>query len=358
MFDIIIFFGAGISLAFALGILFQSPKILLTERLISFFLFFSICSWMTWSGILFAGRMQEFVLINPFGLPFIFATGPLLYWYFSMLMSEKFSFSYRYYFHLLPSIILFFLFVFDSLSAEPRYIPGQFLPVRFSSNSLQTMVSFFASLSLNLYTLATMKKYSFLVQREYASDRKLLYAGLIMIFSAIGALLSLVALVAGNLPLLALSNVTVTLNLLLVYVVSRKYPELVQNIAAAAMLQKYSKSTLDNVDTARIEKELLLLMQQDKIYCDEDLSLGSLAEELEISPHQLSELLNTRLKKNFKTFVNEYRVDEAKRILLSEPERSSLSVAMAAGFNSVTVFHAVFKKTTGTSPGNFRKIQK
>ena len=73
-------------------------------------------------------------------------------------------------------------------------------------------------------------------------------------------------------------------------------------------------------------------MNDEKIFADEELTLPSLADELGISAHQLSEILNREIKKNFNTFINEYRVKEAKELLVDEPGRSILSVGIAAGF--------------------------
>jgi YesN/AraC family two-component response regulator len=96
-------------------------------------------------------------------------------------------------------------------------------------------------------------------------------------------------------------------------------------------------------------------MRDEKAFADEELSLRDLASELGISPHQLSEILNEKIKKNFNTFVNEYRVTEAKAMLIDEPQRSILSVGIAVGFNSNTTFCTVFSKITGESPSHYRK---
>jgi AraC-like DNA-binding protein len=97
-------------------------------------------------------------------------------------------------------------------------------------------------------------------------------------------------------------------------------------------------------------------MNDEKVFADEELTLPALADELGISPHQLSEILNREIGKNFNTFINEYRVKEAKELLVEQPGRSILSVGVAAGFNSGTTFNTVFGKITGMTPGRYRKI--
>lgn len=54
-------------------------------------------------------------------------------------------------------------------------------------------------------------------------------------------------------------------------------------------------------------------------------------------------------------FLNEFRVKEAQRLLVEEPDRSVLSIGVAVGFNSNTTFCTVFSKMTGISPKQYRK---
>ncbi len=86
-------------------------------------------------------------------------------------------------------------------------------------------------------------------------------------------------------------------------------------------------------------------------------SPSRLAEMLSISPHNLSEVINTRLHQNFFDFVNEYRLEQAKR----EPANSDkthikiLAITYDAGFNSKSSFYSLFKKHTGLTPSEFRQ---
>jgi AraC-like DNA-binding protein len=96
-------------------------------------------------------------------------------------------------------------------------------------------------------------------------------------------------------------------------------------------------------------------MEIEKAFSDEDFSLKILARELEISTQQLSEILNEKIGKSFNTFINEYRIKEAKLLLVDEPGRSIHSIADAVGFNSNTAFTITFSKYEGCSPSRYRK---
>jgi AraC-like DNA-binding protein len=112
---------------------------------------------------------------------------------------------------------------------------------------------------------------------------------------------------------------------------------------------------IPEVELAILKEKLSLLMTIEKPYLDENLSLPKLAKKMGISVHNLSYLLNEGFDVNFFQFVNRYRIEEAKRILLS-PEHAHLSmigIAFECGFNSKTTFNTTFKKITGVSPSAF-----
>lgn len=103
--------------------------------------------------------------------------------------------------------------------------------------------------------------------------------------------------------------------------------------------------------------KLRKLMLEESLYLKQELSLGETANKLGIHAHQLSKLLNAQLQKSFFEFVNEYRVDEFKK-LVSDPKNKHLSLlglAMEAGFNSKATFNRFFKKSMGITPSEFRK---
>ncbi len=103
----------------------------------------------------------------------------------------------------------------------------------------------------------------------------------------------------------------------------------------------------------RLEKAL----RQEKLFLDEELTLGTLAEHIKIPSYLLSYLINERLNKNFPSLVNELRVEEAKQ-KLSKPEYSDitiLEIAFSSGFKTKAAFNRAFKKYTNMTPSEFRK---
>lgn len=117
------------------------------------------------------------------------------------------------------------------------------------------------------------------------------------------------------------------------------------------------KSLLEELAVAHYTERLLTHMDTAKPFMQSDLSLKSLADQIDIHPNQLSWLLNESIGKNFSEFVNHYRVEEFKR-LATNPKNAHISLiglAYDSGFNSKTVFNAYFKKETGKTPKQYLK---
>lgn len=120
---------------------------------------------------------------------------------------------------------------------------------------------------------------------------------------------------------------------------------------------KYERSALDQQKRARLLAQLENLISCEKPWLENDLTLASLAERAQMSPHHLSQLLNEHIGKNFFDYINELRVREVQRCLRDSQyaETPVLDIALAAGFNSKAAFNAAFKKFTGTTPGAYRR---
>jgi len=132
------------------------------------------------------------------------------------------------------------------------------------------------------------------------------------------------------------------------------FPEILNDISEAARLT-YSASTLRDVNIDEKLRHLRRLMDKDRIFQNEDLSLSLLASEIGLSAHQLSELINTQFGHGYSRYVREQRVMAAKTLLLEDQESSVLSIGLSTGFRSQSNFYAAFREATGQSPGDFRR---
>jgi AraC-like DNA-binding protein len=102
------------------------------------------------------------------------------------------------------------------------------------------------------------------------------------------------------------------------------------------------------------------LMDQDKAYRGEGLSIASLSQSLGVPEYRLRRLINRQLgHRNFSTFVNGYRLAEAVAALAdpSQADVPILTIALDAGFGSIGPFNRAFKAHTGLTPTEYRRAR-
>lgn len=128
--------------------------------------------------------------------------------------------------------------------------------------------------------------------------------------------------------------------------------------AAGSEPPKYSKSGLSDERAEEIRRALVAAMEGKAYYRDPDLTLNDLAVALDVSPHNLSEVINTRLERNFFDFVNGYRIEQVKKDILdpSKQHLKMLAVAFENGFRSKSSFNLIFKKHVGMTPSEFKSL--
>jgi YesN/AraC family two-component response regulator len=119
--------------------------------------------------------------------------------------------------------------------------------------------------------------------------------------------------------------------------------------------EKYRTSSLDRQNAERIRQKLSAHMKEKKPYLDPNLSLEALSKQLGESRYHVSQVINDNFKSKFNDFVNQYRVEEFKMLMLRPSRRKPTvaEIAQLSGFNSKTSFHTVFKKITGKTPSKY-----
>ncbi len=122
----------------------------------------------------------------------------------------------------------------------------------------------------------------------------------------------------------------------------------------AAVAVAVASDAADDRHIAEIER----LMTVELIYQQQHLTIAAFAQQLGLPEYRLRRLINQRLgHRNFNSFVNRYRLDEAKRMLLDPAcsDMAVLSIAMDCGFQSLGPFNRAFKANTGMTPTEFRR---
>jgi len=119
--------------------------------------------------------------------------------------------------------------------------------------------------------------------------------------------------------------------------------------------QNYADAHKDDV-LVKMEK----LMKQEKIYTTSKITIDDLANKLNTNRSYLSQIINGHFKSNFKSFINSYRISEARRLLVN-PEYKNYTmeaISVEVGFGSKSVFNEIFKRETGITPSVFQRNAK
>ena len=120
---------------------------------------------------------------------------------------------------------------------------------------------------------------------------------------------------------------------------------------------RYRTTRLSAEECRRILKVLDAVMRKEKPYTNTDLKSSDLATLAGCSSHDLSYVFNQHLEKSFYDYVNEYRVEEFKRLEAAiDTSRYTLSaMAEQCGFSSRASFFRHFKAITGRTPAEYMR---
>ena len=98
-------------------------------------------------------------------------------------------------------------------------------------------------------------------------------------------------------------------------------------------------------------------METDKPYLNPDFRLMDLRQILPLNRTYLSQLINAEYGCSFYQFVTNYRIEEAKRVMVANPFIKMQDVAEQCGFSSPTVFARVFSREVGMTPSEWSSKQ-
>ncbi|HSH64222.1 MAG TPA: helix-turn-helix domain-containing protein, partial [Bacteroidia bacterium] len=117
-----------------------------------------------------------------------------------------------------------------------------------------------------------------------------------------------------------------------------------------------TKIALADEQLEQYAQVLKKLMEQDCVYLDSELSLNKLAELSEIHSRRLSQFIQMTSGKNFKEYINSYRIAHARKLLIQQnPANSTMySIAFDSGFNAESSFYKIFKQQTSLTPKQYQ----
>jgi AraC-like DNA-binding protein len=110
------------------------------------------------------------------------------------------------------------------------------------------------------------------------------------------------------------------------------------------------------------QEDTLLKLKQfmiaEKPFLNPSLTIQDISNTIQIPTRELSILINHQLDQHFYDFVNSYRIEHAMEILkdTTKSKVTILEIFYEVGFNSKSSFNTAFKKHTGSTPTDYRKI--
>lgn len=284
-----------------------------------------------------------------------FLLGPLFYLYIDSLFSQKFKIKAKYIFHLSPLVIIVSYIIFTFISIPRFVIWGTFLD--FFSNG----VFLIQNLIYLILTLRILQHYGFSVNKFFSPKgsiqfiwvRFLVLGNLVIWIAKCQSFLFWFFSRDGSWCTFTATTYFMTFfiffNTILFFVL--KTPDFFSKN------KKYENSILSDALRIEYKDKLVRHMETEKPFLNMDLNLDILSKELSIQTRYLSEVINVFFQKNFFDFINDYRIEECKRLFNDSKydNRNILEIAFESGFNTKATFNSAFKKRTSVTPLQYRK---
>lgn len=107
-------------------------------------------------------------------------------------------------------------------------------------------------------------------------------------------------------------------------------------------------------EDAAVLRRIDTLMVEQALYRDPDLTLDRLARRAGLPARRISAAVNRIHGRNVSQVINEYRIDAARRMLVSTADPVT-SIMLEVGFGTKSNFHREFQRVTGMTPSAYRR---
>ncbi len=121
---------------------------------------------------------------------------------------------------------------------------------------------------------------------------------------------------------------------------------------------KYQKVKVDEDECAGIVSRMKDYIERERVYTNQNLKMKDLADVLHLSAPKLSQVFNLYLKTTYYDFINQYRLQEFKRLIAANEYKRYTITALSeqCGFKRANFF-STFRKTEGMTPAEYLKKQ-
>ncbi|HMN18915.1 MAG TPA: helix-turn-helix domain-containing protein [Ignavibacteriaceae bacterium] len=342
-------------------------------------LFFSIIGFVLIEHYLFQRRVI-FEYPHLMGLTYTFPIilGPILFFYTKSLINENIPISFRNYsLHSIPFLFIatFLIYDFYFLSPQEKLIYYE-KETQGETSGFIYIAEFFINFSIPFYSIVSLlllQNHLKQIKQSYSNTKNidLHWLKIVLICMVFVSFVSvLMGLLSDYFNFISFEDgdnlmyITLTVIIYFLGYYGIKQKPILSNNNPISQIEtsptqkpKYATSSLKDGEKEKLTQRLTKSMENEKPYLYENLTLKELADKLETTPNNLSQIINEVFNKNFYEFINEYRINEVKS-LLTDPEYSHysmLGIAFECGFNSKSTFNSVFKQFTGKTPSEYKK---
>lgn len=343
--------GVGFSVLLAIGQLIVPDKRLRNYAFIFIYLCIATIEFSNWNADL--EMRYIFPRLSYLDIPLLYCIGPLLY----IIYRESIGAPRTkvYYLHFVLPVIVFLLaqnyYLLPAVEKINRPYDVFVLKKVFFNDYLYPGGTFTA-----LFYVAYITKQMSLIWQDktlrFEPGTKV--TTIMLLISALTISLAILCMATRIYMFFRISAALLALCMGMLLVVGYRYPEISQSFIRIVGAVSNKQTYIAALDLDVIRNKLSTLMKGEKVYHDPDLTLGKLASLSGLSVHQLSEFINTQFNINFSSYINQFRIEEAKQLLVDSPGQNILQVAYQVGFNSMSAFHRYFAKFTSLSPKAYR----
>lgn len=371
--DLLFLLGAVQSFFFA-TLLFSRTQIVFHHRILIAFFFLNglllLDHFLELKGIVFD---HPHLLGLTYTLPLM--TGPILYFYAIVLTEEKRSSASTFFLkHSIPFVLLtgYFLFDYYFLSGEEK-LAYYYQETEGETSIMVYITEFCLNVSLPAYSvlsLIRLKYHLIRIKGKFSNIEDIglrWFAVILFLFTLISGIVLLTNIFSDVIPIFSFTvgdnlmygSLAFAIFFIGYFGIKQKaiYPE-IQDETVSETSVKYQRSGLMITENDPNLSSLLTMMEAEKLYRNNSLSLKELAVRMDFTENKLSQLINEGLGKNFYDFVNEYRVNEVIEVIKSKEHEhlTLLGIAFESGFSSKSSFNNIFKRKTGMTPSEFKRL--
>jgi AraC-like DNA-binding protein len=283
-----------------------------------------------------------------------FSSGPLLYLYLQKLYNVKTK-------HLLLHFALSFLWIGLTFMIWSQYVFNYSIDMSSIYASLANYILIIFHLSLYLILMLRLIKQNNKVKTEFQKIRYKWVKILVGLYSLF--LLSYISYyILVNFSFFNnhwdyMISISMTIAIYTIGYFAYKEPQIFDGeFFPEIFLPIENKDSFEDNLINEFYNNLINYIEHEKPFTDNELRLANLADKVGYSTHLLSKVINKKSGKNFNNFINNYRLLEAEKLLISNKNHSIKTIYFDVGFNNKVTFNKAFKEKHNCTPTEFKKV--